>query len=137
MRNGTNLPFIPHSQSNAIALPIAFQAATAEFYSISPCDSFNLLSLWIIGCWVNPKYFLTDEACIVTFTGTKTDGTTVTWERPVKKTTMEIIEFSNSRGFTGLTKLNMQSRFEFGTGTAGRIAIDDIVIARQEGKVTC
>lgn len=50
---------------------------------------------------------------------------------------MEIIQFATSRGFTGLTKLNMQSRFEFGTGTAGRIALDDIVITRQEGKVTC
>lgn len=86
---------------------------------------------------MNPKYFRTDEACIVTFTGTKADGNTVSWERPVRKTTMEIINFATSRGFTGLRKLNMESRFEFGNGTAGRIALDDIVIARQDGKVTC
>lgn len=136
-RVGNDIPFVPSSQSNALVLPTEFASATAEFYSVSACDTFDLISLWIIGCWVNPKYFKTDEACIVTFTGTKADGSIVTWERPVRKTSMEIIQFSTSRGFTNLKKVQLKSRFEFGTTTAGRIALDDIVIGRQDGKVSC
>lgn len=137
-KNGSSIPFTPHSSRNAVVMSPAFSNATAEFSTACPDDCFDIQSLWIIACWVNPRYFRTDEACIITFTGTKANGTEVTWTRPVRKTTMEIVQFSKNRGFNCLKKLRMDTRFEFGNGTAGRIGVDEMILNRRvSGNSTC
>ncbi|KAI5847918.1 hypothetical protein DFP73DRAFT_543623 [Morchella snyderi] len=137
---GPSIPFIPHSPSNVLVTGPNYNITNAEFSVADNGTTFDVVSLWMIGCFVNPRYFASDIACLTTFTGTKSDGSVVSFERPVRKTTMEIIQDFPAKRFTDLVAFRMENRFEFTsnkTHPAGRFGIDNIVINKVDHTASC
>ncbi|KAH8147080.1 uncharacterized protein LAJ45_08879 [Morchella importuna] len=138
---GPNIPFIPHSPSNVLVTGPNYNNTHAEFSVAEKGDAFDVVSLWMIGCFVNPRYFSNDTACLTTFTGKRIDGSVVSFERPVRKTTMEIIQDFPDRKFTNLVSFHMKNRWEIKNQTsghpAGRFGIDNIVINKVDPTASC